>query len=140
VLAVKPTFLFVAAVFIALSGICYAQNAAKPRFRPDTRRVSWDPVKIVLPVYPEEAKKAGVQGSVVLEILIDRNGEVLYAQAIKGPPQLRPVSKEAVNLWRWEPYSLVTTNGEPVWVKTEVTFRFDLNAQPQVSTTSSLKK
>jgi protein TonB len=42
------------------------------------------PKKQIIPVYPEIAKQAGIEGTVILHLLIDTNGKVLRAKVLKG--------------------------------------------------------
>jgi len=84
------------------------------------------PTKIrdVRPAYPEEAKAAGVQGIVILEVIIDPMGDVADAHVIKSVPMLDEPALEAVRQWRFTPTLL---NGEPVPVVMTVTVNFRLN-------------
>lgn len=70
-----------------------------------------------LPVYPAAVKKAGIQGAVILEILIGKDGRVKQLHYVSGPPRLARPSMEAVRQWRYRPTLL---NGEPVEVDTAV--------------------
>jgi TonB family protein len=84
------------------------------------------PTKIrdVRPAYPQEAKAAGVQGIVILEVIIDPMGDVADAHVIKSVPMLDEPALEAVRQWRFTPTLL---NGEPVPVVMTVTVNFRLN-------------
>ena len=75
------------------------------------------------PVYPEAAKKAGVQGTVVLDAVIDREGTISDLQVVSGPSELRQSALDAVHQWRYKPYLL---NGEPVEVKTTINITYSL--------------
>ncbi len=77
----------------------------------------------VNPVYPDAAKKAKVQGSVVLHAIIGKDGAIDNLQAISGPEELRPSALDAVRQWTYKPYLL---NGEPVEVETTVTINYSL--------------
>jgi TonB family protein len=81
------------------------------------------PTKLVTPTYPESAKLAGIQGSVVLDIVIGKSGEVENAQAISGPKELWSAAAEAVKRWKWEP---VLLNEKPIRLRTKVTVNFVL--------------
>jgi TonB family protein len=73
----------------------------------------------VQPVYPGDAKQ--IQGTVVLKVIIDKQGNVSNIQAISGHPMLIPAAIEAVKQWKYKPY---LPNGEPVEVATSVTVNF----------------
>jgi TonB family protein len=77
----------------------------------------------VNPMYPPDAKKNHVQGSVVLRAFIGRDGIVQEVQVIKGPEELTQAAIDAVKQWRYKPYYL---NGEPRQVETSVIVNFTL--------------
>ena len=77
----------------------------------------------VTPEYPEIAKMAHQQGTVVLHAIIGRDGAIQQLQAVSGPPLLVPAAVRAVQQWRYRPYIL---NGQPVEVETQITVNFRL--------------
>ena len=78
----------------------------------------------VAPLYPAEAKRNGIQGTVHLAVLIGRDGSVLEATLQNGDPTLGQAAIEAVRQWIYRPTLL---NGEPVTVETQVEVNFRLN-------------
>src|SRR4029079_8310448 len=52
--------------------------------------------------YPAEAKKAGIEGDVVLDVLITAAGDVTEVKAVKGPVELREAASAAVRQWKYE--------------------------------------
>jgi protein TonB len=90
---------------------------------------SIDPSKLirsVTPVYPRLAVITRVQGSVVLEAVITREGAVdsQRIRVVSGHPMLVPAAVEAVEQWRYKPTIL---NGEAVEVLATITVNFTLN-------------
>jgi periplasmic protein TonB len=83
------------------------------------------PAKIrhVDPAYPELAKRAGVQGKVEVECLIDADGRVTRARVVRGPALLDAAAVAAVEQWRYRPTLL---NGVAVPVLMTVTVYFHL--------------
>jgi bla regulator protein blaR1 len=77
----------------------------------------------VLPAYPDAAKKAKIQGAVLLHAIINKEGVVEDLQVISGPEELRQSTLDAVSQWKYKPYLL---NGEPVEVMTTVTVTYSL--------------
>ena len=75
----------------------------------------------VIPVYPPTAKKMKATGTVEVEIAISEIGLVVEAKAISGHLALRGAAVEAARKWIFEP---ATLNGEPVRVKSVLTFVF----------------
>jgi TonB family C-terminal domain len=62
-------------------------------------------VRKVNPVYPEEAAKNKVQGTVVLEAVIDESGKVKALRMLKSPdPLLTEAALAAVKSWEYEPF------------------------------------
>lgn len=81
-------------------------------------------IRKVTPNYPQLAKQARIQGSVVLQAEISKEGTIQNLQLISGHPMLAPAAIEAVKQWRYKPYLL---NGEPVAVETQVVVNFSLS-------------
>jgi protein TonB len=75
------------------------------------------------PAYPPLARQARIQGKVVLQALISKDGNIENLQLISGHPMLAPAAIEAVKRWKYKPYLL---NGEPVEVETTVEVNFTL--------------
>jgi protein TonB len=107
--------------------------AAVPKFTPATPqriRISQGVTKGLLvhrvePAYPTLAKSARVQGEVVLNAVIDANGQIQNLQLVSGHPMLVPAAIAAVRAWRYKPYLL---NGQPVEVETTITVIFSLTS------------
>jgi periplasmic protein TonB len=78
----------------------------------------------VTPVYPAEAKQNRIQGTVKLEITIDKEGHVAQAAVISGPVELIQSATDAVQQWVYRPTLL---NGEPVAVLTTVDINYTLS-------------
>ena len=83
------------------------------------------PIKLVdvKPVYPEDARAAGIEGVVILEIVIGENGSVIEARVLRSIPDLDQAAIDAVSQWQFEPTLL---NGEPVELEMNVTVNFTL--------------
>ena len=77
----------------------------------------------VQPSYPPLAKQARIQGTVVLQAVIGKDGSIQNLRAVSGHPMLIQSAIDAVRQWRYKPYFL---NGEPVEVDTQVTVNFTL--------------
>lgn len=79
----------------------------------------------VQPVYPESAKVAGAQGTVVLHAIVGKDGTPLALQVLNSQinPDLVRAAVEAVSQWRYQPTLL---NGEPVEVDTTIQVKFTL--------------
>jgi protein TonB len=80
-------------------------------------------LKRVEPSYPELAKKARIQGIVLLQVTVDESGRVADIKIIRGHPLLNEGALSAVRQWEYSPTLL---NGEPVQVIATVTVNFIL--------------
>jgi periplasmic protein TonB len=84
------------------------------------------PVKVsdVQPQYTEIARKARIQGVVILQTIIDKDGNITDIKALKGLPMgLTESAIEAVQQWKFKP---ATLNGKPVAVYFNLTVNFQL--------------
>ena len=77
----------------------------------------------IQPVYPAIARAARIQGTVVIQAIISKEGAIEQLQVISGPPMLQSAATEAVQRARYRPFML---NGEPVAVETTISIVFTL--------------
>jgi len=80
-------------------------------------------LKNVPPDYPLYAIVEGIQGTVVLQATISKEGRIIDLHVISGPSELQQASMDAVKQWKYRPYLL---NDEPVEVQTIVNVLFTL--------------
>lgn len=80
-------------------------------------------VRQVQPTYPQIAKTAHVQGTVILHAVIAKDGTVQELNYISGPPLLMKSAMDAVREWKYQPTLL---NGDPVEVDTTISVIFTL--------------
>jgi protein TonB len=112
-----------------IGGIISSTPVAVPKIATPTRvRVSLGVsqgllIRKVPPAYPPLARQARIQGVVVLQAQISKEGNIQNLQLISGHPMLAPAAIEAVKQWKYKPYLL---NGEPVEVDTQVQVNFTL--------------
>jgi periplasmic protein TonB len=78
----------------------------------------------VTPQYPTLARQARIQGTVVLQAVIGKDGTVQNLHVLSGHPMLIPAAMDAVRQWRYKPYYL---NWEPVEVDTQISVNFTLS-------------
>ena len=91
------------------------------RLKPDLAESLLD--ERVEPEYPDAARRAHIQGSVVLETLIGANGKVQEVTPVSGPPQLADAAAAAVRQWKYKPF---TVDGQKTPIRTQVTVTFML--------------
>jgi len=80
-------------------------------------------IRRVLPVYPEITKRARISGDVILEVIVDEEGNVADVKVLRGHILLVEEAVRAVKQWKYSPTLL---NGEPVSVVANVTVIFQL--------------
>jgi TonB family protein len=82
-------------------------------------------IRQVDPVYPEEAKKQNIEGTVILGITIGLHGLVTEVKVLESVPALDQAAIDAVKQWQ---YSGAWIGGQPVIYSTTVTMKFSLNS------------
>jgi len=75
----------------------------------------------VEPIYPEEARRAGVSGTVMVQALIDDQGRVVDTRIIKSIPPLDAAADKAIREWHFKP-ARNQQGPTAVWVGVPVTF------------------
>lgn len=80
-------------------------------------------LKQAMPIYPPAAKKAKIQGSVLLNALIGKDGTIENLKVVSGPKELQQSALDAVSQWTYKP---CLVNGDPVEVATTVTVTYSL--------------
>jgi TonB family protein len=85
--------------------------------------VPGEPTKRVRPDYPEEARRKRIQGTVVLNATIRKDGSVTVQSVASGDPVLSPAAINAARQWHYEP---ILVNGQPVETPTQIQVLFML--------------
>jgi TonB family protein len=105
------------------TGAQSADGGERVRFSPQTVEVVVRPVE---PIYPLLAQQENVQGSVVLQARIDKDGNVQALQVVSGPAILTAAALEAVKQWRFKPH-FGADHG--VRAETRITVNFTISTQ-----------
>jgi len=80
-------------------------------------------IKKVTPVYPDDARHAYIQGTVVLRAEISKTGDITDLELVDGPIELAGSAVAAVRQWKYKPYLLL---GQPVAVVTTIQVNYQL--------------
>lgn len=99
------------------------EAAGRVHLSPGTAETVLRPVE---PTYPLLAKQMKVQGAVVLEALIGREGNIQDLHILSGPPILSSAAREAVRQWRFRPY---LQSGQAVETEARITVNFTIWTQ-----------
>jgi protein TonB len=78
-------------------------------------------ISLPKPAYPPIARQAHASGTVVVQVVIDENGNVISAHAVSGHPLLQAVAVAAARGARFSPTKL---SGQPVKVTGVITYNF----------------
>jgi TonB family protein len=73
------------------------------------------------PEYPPAARRAKLQGVIVLDVVVGRDGSVMEVRALNGPEVLAQAARDALRWWRFEPYRV---DGKAMVVETKVAMEF----------------
>ena len=95
-----------------------AQQSHRIRVKEDVQKANL--VHMVSPVYPPPLQRR-MDGTVVLHVIIGKNGSVKSARPVSGPPYLRDSAVKAVLQWQYKP---TLVNGVAVEVDTTVSILF----------------
>ena len=127
-------------VFLSFGAVATAVEVSSVRLPPEESVEPPDPARRVLrvtagvqpgriinqvgPVYPRQLRSEGVEGTVVLEGMIGKDGVVQGLKVVSTDhADLAMAALDAVREWRYEPSQL---NGEPVAVTTIISVKFGL--------------
>ena len=117
-----------------IAGLWAQARAGDPEALGD--KLAPTPVQKVNPVYPPEAREKGIQGSVILDAVINEKGDVIQVElhtdkdkekgtvAEQPDPLLAKAAMDAVKQWKYEPYK--DASGKVVSVRFSVTINFKL--------------
>jgi TonB family protein len=126
--------IFVCAILLVTLGVLPSSAQSKAPEDPDNPAQAKNPVRVptgvmlgrfehkVMPVYPDEAMRKGIQGEVWFNTEVDETGKIVSAQAMGGgDPLLIAASKEALEKSRFYPY---VVNGTAVRVEAQLGYHF----------------
>ncbi len=108
-----PEYAGVSTSSVPIGGISGEISAGLPKQQP-------------APTSPTQALPKQMQGSVVLQAVIGKDGNVREVRLVSGPPILASAVMEAVRKWHYEPYY---RNGEPVAVETQIIVDFTISTK-----------
>ena len=80
-------------------------------------------IKSVRPKYSPAAKEAKIEGPVVLQVIVGKNGRAKEIHTLSGHPLLAEAAERAVRQWRFRPYRIL---GESVASDAQVTVNLKL--------------
>lgn len=118
------TMLLLSAALARADCLKRPKKAEKPQREPMTvpmRLLLSHAVARVQPAFPEEARRARIDGEVVIAIEVDHEGNVTQTQVLSGEPSLRSAAEFAARQWRFESFCI---DGRPYTVRSVLDFQF----------------
>lgn len=109
---------------ISSTPVAVPHVATPQRVRVSAGVTAGNRTRYIQPTYPPLARQARIQGAVVLQAEISKDGSIENLRLVSGHPMLAPAAIDAVKQWKYKPYYL---NGEPVEVETQITVNFSLS-------------
>jgi TonB family protein len=101
-----------------------AVNAAEPeQVLADSPEVLYRPSE---PIYPRLAEQMKIEGSVTLQVNIDKVGNIVSTQVLSGPEVLATAAQEAIRHWRFRPHY---KNGAPIETEAHVVVNFTISTR-----------
>jgi TonB family protein len=104
-----------------------AETARTPAVEPVNTTASNGPEGGVIlriePEYPEQALEQKIEGAVVLDLWVGRDGTVQQVKVVNGAPVLAGAAVAAVKQWQFNPHLI---NGKPAEMRSRVTLNFTL--------------
>lgn len=120
------TSVFVILSVLLLFSAAYAQQEPAKPASSSQPAASDDPqppkaIHREVPVYPQDARARGLIGTVRVEAVIDKQGNVINARVLQGQKVFSDAALEAIKGWRFKP---ATTQGQPVEQTVQIQFEF----------------
>jgi TonB family protein len=81
-------------------------------------------VNTVLPIYPDLAARAGIEGTVVMEVAIDKEGQVRDVRVVKASPENSGFEEAAIEAARQTVWKPAISNGLPIPVRITYAIKF----------------
>lgn len=104
------------------TGPALSLGVSGPAIR-DYSMVGLTVLRQVDPVYPEFARRARIQGPVVLMMTVDDRGQPIEVHVLEGHPAFHEAALSAARQWRFEPAQM---DGQPVSATFRLTLKFSL--------------
>ncbi|HET9408160.1 MAG TPA: energy transducer TonB [Candidatus Sulfotelmatobacter sp.] len=99
----------------------HAEAGERPRLQVPAKVMQKLVVHQVEPDYPDAARAGNLQGIIVLDLVVGRDGSVLRVTPLNGPEVLARAASDALQWWKFRPYRV---DGTPVVVETTVAMEF----------------
>lgn len=111
-----------AALLLASTAVAYPEQADPP-VRVGGHVAEPRKIKNTKPIYPDAAKRAGIQDVVFIDCRIDAKGNVADLSILRGDPILAAAAEKAVRKWKYAP-TLLNGVAVPVVMTVTVNYHF----------------
>jgi TonB family protein len=120
-LALMLLILSVSSVLVAQSGSSPPQSPALSPATSPGDSAKLEPIKTQKADYPPEAARDGLQGQVVVKVLVSETGAVESVEVVRGDPILAKAALSAAKKWKFKPF---IRGGKAIKASTEIPFDF----------------
>lgn len=96
-------------------------TTSQPKARVSGGILNGKALSLVKPAYPAAARAAGASGEVKVQIVFDESGNVIWAKAVSGHPELREAAEDAARQTKFSP---LTLSGQLVKVSGVLLYNF----------------
>lgn len=103
------------------------QEKASANCQPKGRRIShfcydFCPTSLAKPLYPDEAKRMRISGRVKIEVIVNDNGSLIYAEVLEGKPYLSQSARQAA--YRSSFQTRKSCDGKPIKFRGTIIYNF----------------
>jgi TonB family protein len=120
---IKPRYILVAVTLVLVVTFWAQQSPSRIALPEREMRAKLKKESAQDPHYPDEARKKGIQGIVVLHLLVAKDGSVKKLDVVSGNSLLAKSSADTVHNWKFEK---TLVNGKPVEVETTAKISFTI--------------
>ena len=130
----KPTVLFLLSATLAVAQsqvpapASPSHGATPPRVQVDAETSSKLIVQKSPIIYPDAAQSAGIQGAVMLNVVVSDSGDVKEVTVLSGDSALGQAAADAVKKWKYKPYR---SDGSPAEMETQISVNFHIAPRPE---------
>lgn len=118
---VAPSLAVGATGSASLNSLAKPVGSGAPAMLTQSDLVNAKAIRATPAIYPEIAKARRISGTVVVRVLVGKDGKVSNPRFISGPMVFRDAAFDAVKTWLFKP---ATLNGQPIEQETEITVKF----------------
>ncbi len=122
----KRQLAVVGAVAVAVIAVAGSASSARA-LEEDVTMPQIIPGSYILPEYPEDARKAGIEGTVLVDVLVNKHGQVAAVTVKEGIEECPSMDRSAVSAVRQWTFVPATKDGKAIEIEVTVPIKFVLD-------------